>query len=132
MNDKKDTAFDSFRGKIEFHVIHISNTEPKKLSFVQINPIANDLLAPLRTLLGSYGTQTTINDQRLKNYLNDLYKNDTHYTNIDLYRNNPKIKYSMNWVISRSQLDSMTSNLKRNTDVHKAYASMDSLFQDSH
>jgi hypothetical protein len=128
LNDTSDTDFDSFRGKIEFHVIHISNTEPKNLKFVQINPIANDLLAPLRTLLGSYGTQTTINDQRLKNFLFGLYGNDTHYNNIDLYRNNQKIKYSMNWVISRSQLDSMTSNLKRNSDVHRAYTSMDSLF----
>jgi hypothetical protein len=114
------------------HVIHISNTEPKNLRFVQINPIANDLLAPLRTLLGSYGTQTTINDQRLRNFLFGLYGNDTHYNNIDLYRNNPKIKYSMNWVISRSQLDSMTSNLKRNADVNRAYLSMDSLFSARH
>jgi hypothetical protein len=130
--NKNDPAFDAFRGKIGFHVIHISNTEPKKLSFVQINPIANDLLAPLRTLLGSYGTQTTINDLRLKNFLLGLYGNDTHYTNIDLYRNNQKIRYSMNWVISRSQLDSMTSNLNRNTDVHKAYTTMDSLFRNDH
>jgi hypothetical protein len=127
-----DNDFIPFKNKIEFHVIHISNTEPKKLNFVQINPIANDLLAPLRTLMGSYGTQTTINDQRLKNFLNDLYRNDSHYTNIDLYRNNPKIKYSMNWVISRSQLDSMTSNLKKNDDVRKANFAMDSLFRDGH
>jgi Patatin-like phospholipase len=128
LNDKNDTDFKKYRNRIEFHVIHISNNEPKKLSFVQINPIANDLLAPLRTLLGSYGTQTTINDQRLKNFLKDLYGNDTHYTNIDLYKNNPHIKYSMNWVISRSQLDSMTSNLNRNSDVHKVDAKMDSMF----
>jgi Patatin-like phospholipase len=128
-----ETDFSHFKGKIEFHVIHISNTEPQKLSFVQINPIANDLLAPLRTLMGSYGTQTTINDQRLKNFLTDLYRKDTtHYTNIDLYRNNPKIKYSMNWVISRSQLDSMTNNLKKNDDVRKASFAMDSLFRDVH
>jgi len=128
LNDKTDTAFNAVRNKIEFHVIHISNAEPRKLSFVQINPIANDLLSPLRTLLGSYGTQTTINDQRLKNFLFGLYGNDTHYNNIDLYRNNQKIKYSMNWVIPRSLLDSMTSNLKRNTDVARAYKTMDSLF----
>jgi hypothetical protein len=132
LNDKKDKAFDDFRNKIEFHVIHISNTEPKKLSFAQINPIANDLLAPLRTLLGSYGTQTTINDQRLKNFLTGLYGNDTHYLNIDLYRNNQKIKYSMSWVIPRSLLDSMTSNLTRNSDILKANAKMDSLFNNGH
>lgn len=132
LNDTKDKAFDDFRNKIEFHVIHISNTEPKKLSFAQINPIANDLLAPLRTLLGSYGTQTTINDQRLKNFLSGLYRNDSHYLNIDLYRNNQKIKYSMSWVIPRSLLDSMTSNLTRNSDILKANAKMDSLFNNVH
>jgi predicted acylesterase/phospholipase RssA len=130
LNDKNDPAFAPFRDKIEFHVIHISNTEPKKLSFVQINPIANDLLAPLRTLLGSYGTHTTINDQRLKNFLFGIYQNDGHYLNIDLYRGNPKIRYSMNWVISRSQLDSMTSNLHSNADILKANNKMDSLFRD--
>jgi len=130
LNDKNDSAFAAYRNKIEFHVIHISNAEPRKLNFVQINPIANDLLSPLRTLMGSYGTQTTINDQRLKNFLFGLYGNDTHYNNIDLYRNNQNIKYSMNWVIPRSLLDSMTSNLKRNTDVVKAYKSMDSLLHD--
>lgn len=129
LNNKQDKDFAPFRNKIEFHVIHISNAEPKKLNFVQINPIANDLLAPLRTLLGSYGTQTTINDQRLKNFLSGLYGNDEHYINIDLYRINQHIQYSMNWVIPRSLLDSMTSNLQRNTDVNKAYKAMDSLFR---
>jgi hypothetical protein len=119
-----DPVFKPYKNKIEFHVIHISNTEPKKLSFGQINPITNDLLAPVKTLLGSYGTQTTINDQRLKNFLFNLYGDDTHYTNIDLYKNNPHIRYSMNWVISKSQLDSMTSNLRQNTDIHKVYEKM--------
>ena len=131
LNDKKDETFDAFRNKVEFHVIHISNAEPKKLSFSQINPIANDLLAPLRTLLGSYGTQTTINDQRLKNFLYGLYGNDGHYINIDLYRNNQNIKYAMSWVIPRSLIDSMTSNLTRNTDILKANTKMDSLFLDN-
>jgi hypothetical protein len=131
LNNPRDTDFDKYRGRLEFHVIHVSNTEPKNLKFVKINPIANDLLAPLRTLLGSYGTQTTINDQRLRNFLSGLYGNDTHYTNIDLYKSNQHIKYSMNWVISRSQLDSMSSNLMRNVDLHRAYSSMDSLFFNS-
>jgi predicted acylesterase/phospholipase RssA len=129
LNNKHDSAFLPFRNKIEFYVIHISNTEPKKRNFSPVNPIANDLLAPVRTLMGSYGTQTTINDQRLKNYLTDWYGNDSHYTNIDLYRNGQKIRYTMNWVISRSQLDSMKSNLLHNDDVRRVYTKMDSLFR---
>jgi hypothetical protein len=35
----------------------------------------------------------------------------------------------MNWVIPRSLLDSMSCNLRRNTDVDKAYKAMDSLFR---
>jgi hypothetical protein len=123
-----DSTFTNYRDKIEFHVIHISNTEPRKINLGQVNPMTNDLLAPIKTLLGSYGTQTTINDQRLKNFLRDLYNNDSHYTNIDLYRNGPRIKFSMNWVISRSQLDSMSGNLRRNIDVQKVYEKMKEVF----
>lgn len=71
--------------------------------------------------MGSYGTQTAVNDQRLKSYLFNLYRDSTHYTNIELYSPNrhsrfcaDSIKYSMNWVISELQLNSMSDNLKQN------------------
>lgn len=111
MNDmlQNDSIFKDWKHKIKFRVIHISNTEPKKVNFGKINPMTNDLLAPIKTLLGSYGTQTTINDQRLKNFLFMLYKNDSSYTNIDLYDGKSEIKYSMNWVISQRQLKAMNT-----------------------
>jgi len=104
---ENDPDFDAWKHKIKFRVIHISNTEPKNVNFGKINPMTNDLLAPIKTLLGSYGTQTTINDQRLKNFLFMLYKNDSNYTNIDLYEGKKAIQYSMNWVISKRQLKEM-------------------------
>ncbi|HEX7846256.1 MAG TPA: patatin-like phospholipase family protein [Chitinophagaceae bacterium] len=109
MNDMlhNDSIFLPWKDKIKFRVIHISNTEPKLINYGKINPITNDLLAPVKTLLGSYGTQTTINDQRLKNFLYMLYKDSSHYTNIDLYEGKREIKYSMNWVISQRQLKAM-------------------------
>ncbi len=114
---EEDTAFAKFKDKLEFHVLHISNTEPKQLDLGQVNPMTNDLLAPVKTLLGSYDKQTTINDLRLKNFLSALYGDNSHYTNIDLYKEKQDIVFTMNWVISKSQLDSMKSNMTRNADL---------------
>ena len=110
----KDTALQQYRKKLQFYVIHITNTDKKVLHTGQINPMTNDLLAPVKTMMGSYGIQTTINDQRLKNFLWNLYDDSTHYTNIELYPDKSNLKYSMNWVISRYQLDSMNYTLFRN------------------
>ncbi len=110
-----DTAFMRYRNKIEFHVIHISNTDPKEMQKEPINSMTNDLLAPAKTLLGSYGTQTTVNDQRLKSYLYALYKDTTHYNKIDLYENKGKEdEFSMNWVISNVQRTQMNNTLLAN------------------
>src|SRR6185295_234237 len=66
-------------------------------------------LSPVRTMIGSYGSQTTVNDQRLKSYLIAMYPYTSHYLNFDLYKNDRlKITYSMNWVISRYQMNLMT------------------------
>ena len=121
IRDSSDQELAPYRAmlqKLEFFVLHISNTDPKNLKWQQVNPMTNDLLAPLQTLLGSYGTQTAVNDQRLKNYLFNLYRDTLHYTNIELYSSDRKsefssdsIKYSMNWVISNFQMTSMIRNL---------------------
>jgi hypothetical protein len=113
---EKDTLLKPYARKLRFYVIHITNTDKKILQTGQINPITNDLLAPIKTMMGSYGIQTTINDQRLKNFLYNLYDDNTHYTNIELYPEKTKLKYSMNWVISRYQLDSMNYSLWRNPE----------------
>ncbi len=60
---------------------------------------------------GRYGVQISINDSRLKNYLQIMYGNGLHYKPINLYRPKEPLKYSMNWVISKRTLDSMDKRL---------------------
>jgi hypothetical protein len=134
---KNDNSFKDYKNKFNFYVVHISNTDIKKVNTGQINPITNDLLAPAMTLMSSYGSQTTVNDGRLKNYiasLNKNSKNNNRYFNIELYRSDTAVhsdpmKYSMNWVISNYQRDAMDANLMHNPDFIKVHDSMHLYFQ---
>ena len=113
---EKDSLFSPYKNKLEFYVIHIMNTDPKKEKRDAINSLTNDLLAPAKTIMGSYGKQTSINDQRLKYYLYTLYNDEKHYTKIDLYDDAVSdFSYSMNWVFSERQRDTMNAALIRNT-----------------
>ncbi len=109
--------------RLDFYVIHIMNTDPKKESHDPINSMTNDLLAPFKTMMGSYGKQTTINDQRLKTYLRSIYPEDnfeTHYKAIDLYDDpESNFRFSMNWVISNKQLEKMNTALHCNEAYRK-------------
>ncbi|MBO9199591.1 MULTISPECIES: patatin-like phospholipase family protein [Niastella] len=106
-----DTVLRSNCQKISFYVMHISNGPEGDVLLKKINPFVNDLAAPLKTLMGAYGVQTSINDSRLKNYLSGMYGNNLHYKPINLYRPQEPLKYSMNWVISGRTLDSMDQRL---------------------
>lgn len=106
-----DTVFRNNCKKITFYVMHISNGPEGDILLKKVNPFVNDLAAPLKTLMGSYGVQTSINDSRLKSYLRNLYGNELHYKPINLYRPREPLKYSMNWVISGRTLDSMDQRL---------------------
>ncbi|OQP63069.1 hypothetical protein A3860_03600 [Niastella vici] len=106
-----DTVLRNNCGKINFYVMHISNGPEGDILLKKVNPFVNDLAAPLQTLMGAYGVQTSINDSRLKSYLRNLYGNELHYKPINLYRPKEPLKYSMNWVISRRTLDSMDKRL---------------------
>jgi len=117
MNDmlKADSALKKYAGKLEFFVLHITNNDMKNSKLSRINPFTNDLLSPAQTILGSYGTQTLVNDQRLKNFLSSINQNDTtHYINVDLYSGEYKQKFSMNWVISGFQRGLMNDKLLNN------------------
>jgi hypothetical protein len=106
-----DTILRNNCQKITFYVMHISNGPEGDILLKKVNPFVNDLAAPLKTLMGAYGVQTSINDSRLKNYLRNLYGNELHYKPINLYRPREPLKYSMNWVISGRTLDSMDQRL---------------------
>lgn len=106
-----DTILRSNCKKISFYVMHISNGPEGDVLLKKVNPFVNDLAAPIKTLMGAYGVQTSINDSRLKNYLQNMYGNGLHYKPINLYRPKEPLKYSMNWVISKRTLDSMDKRL---------------------
>lgn len=106
--------------KLDFYVLHITNNDFKASRLHRINPFNNDLLSPIQTILGSYGTQTLVNDQRLRNFLSTLYSGDaSHYINIDLYGGIYDTKFSMNWVISDFQRKKMDDRLLNNNAFKK-------------
>ena len=110
---KEDTDLSRYADKLDFFILHCTNDpnpggEPL---LERVNPLTNDLAAPLKTLVGSYGTQTSVNDSRLKNYMINNF-GENHYTRINLYKENDKMSFPMNWVISRRVLDSMNARLE--------------------
>jgi len=112
---KNEPRLQKYANKLDFYVLHITNTDVKKSKLHRINPFTNDLMSPVQTIMGSYGTQTLVNDQRLKNFLKSTYGNSSHYINIDLYADTTSLKkFSMNWVISDHQRARMDTNLKYN------------------
>jgi hypothetical protein len=105
--------------RLNFKVLHVLNSPIIQDSADQkpVAPIKNDLFAPLATIVGAYGMQTTVNDGRLKNYIADLdssvipasytrislYKDSAEWVKDSLYLNKIAKKepaYSMNWFMS--------------------------------
>jgi predicted acylesterase/phospholipase RssA len=113
----KDTALNKYANKINFYVAHISNDPVGDQVLGKVNPIVNDLAAPLKTLMGAYGSQTAVNDRRLQNYINGLYGDNSHYININLYKPHDPNHYSMNWVISNHLLKAMSDRLHRHEGI---------------
>ena len=106
--------------KLRFYVLHISNGPTGEAYVKKVNPFINDLAAPLQTLAGSYSVQTTINDSRLKNFITAIDPDSS--WDLNLYRTRESIKYPMNWVISRTTLDSMDHRLWTHENVLRLIA----------
>ncbi|MEO5942146.1 MAG: patatin-like phospholipase family protein [Ferruginibacter sp.] len=106
--------YSAFKNKLDFTIIHITNDPSEEVELTPVNPFANDLAAPVKTLLGAYGTQTSVNDLRLQKYIASIYKEDIgtgHYKRISLYRDKDPMDYTMSWVISKYVLDAMDKRL---------------------
>ncbi|MBS1607406.1 MAG: hypothetical protein JSS70_01220 [Bacteroidetes bacterium] len=114
-----DPFLASYKEKVEFNVLHITNDPAEEVALTQVNPFVNDLAAPVKTLLGAYGTQTSVNDFRLKKYMSSLYNDSLHYTNLSLYKEKDSMTYTMNWVISNFVLDAMNKRLNRYERLNK-------------
>ncbi len=123
---KEDTAFLSkYDGKLDFRVLHITNDpnpggEPV---LEKVNPLINDLAAPVKTVAGNYGSQTSVNDSRLENYMRINF-GPGHYNRINLYKENDNMIFPMNWVISKRVLDSMDARLEGSPEVKAMWQKM--------
>ncbi len=103
--------------KIRFHVIHISNQIEVEKKFTKVHPMINDLGAPIKTILGSYSSQTDINNLRLSKNLQDMYRSDEYYTILNLYKKNQEEFYPMNWSISSHSLEKIKERLNKNEEL---------------
>ena len=103
--------------KIRFHVIHISNQIEVEKNFTKVHPMINDLGAPIKTILGSYSSQTDINNLRLSKNLQDIYQSDEYYTVLNLYKKNQEEFYPMNWSISSHSLEKIKERLNKNEEL---------------
>ena len=106
--------------KIQFNVLHITNQTETEKKIEKIHPFINDLAAPVKTILGSYASQTDINNLRLYKYLLEIYKGDTTYRSINLYKKGEEDGYPMNWSISDQSLTRMNKRLA----THEGIASI--------
>ena len=115
----RDPLYLAHQQKIRIYIIHIANSPNEGVPLEKVNPMINDLAAPVKTLLGAYGTQTIVNDNRLLNLMKYHFPKDTLYRKINLYDDGDNPNYSMNWVISQKLLDSMGTSLVRNKELKK-------------
>ncbi len=113
----KDSVYRKYQNKIKFYVLHLANSPLGDMTLEKVNPLINDLAAPIKTLIGAYGTQTMINDERLKNFLITMYADTVHYRMFNLYDDEKNITYSMNWVISDQLLKAMNESLNYNKEL---------------
>ncbi len=113
-----------FKNKIEFNVLHIINDPLEPASITKVNPFINDLAAPVKTLIGAYGTQTSVNDQRLNKYVRGLYNDPDHYRYVSLYDKKDSMNYTMSWVISRYVLDAMDRRLRLHSELDSTIKDM--------
>ncbi len=117
-----------YLNKLKFYVIHAQNGFNDTTKLKKVHPVVNDLAAPLLTLVGAYGTQTSVNDWRLIKYMEGIYQNkmDTGYIPVNLYSTLKNAKKSnegfpMNWVISNYYINKMNTQLN-NVDMQNLIA----------
>jgi hypothetical protein len=97
---------------LKFCVVHSQNGGTGEKLLQKIHPIWNDLGSPVLTMLGAFGTQTSVNDSRLKNYMQDLCRGEQGYFSINLYsRRKSDEEYPMNWAISQYYIQKMDAQL---------------------
>ncbi|HEY4291357.1 MAG TPA: patatin-like phospholipase family protein [Puia sp.] len=129
--------------RLNFKVLHVLNSPIIEDAAAQkpVAPIKNDLFAPLETIVGAYGMQTTVNDGRLKNYIADLNRSvlPSTYTQISLYKDSAEWMkdslfvnhiatqepaYSMNWFMSKMTRERIKNRLESQPVVREMIRGM--------
>lgn len=111
-------------------VIHISNSPPPKPEQKgNVHPLSNDLAAPLLTVLGTYSSQTNINDQRLEAHLDRVFKDIPHaYIEINLYQQAQEEEFSMSWSMSTRMRERLDALALRHPAVQQVFDALDGKF----
>lgn len=136
-NMQKDNSLDktlrSRLAKLNFYVIHIVNNPYSQPTEKKVHPFVNDLAAPLMTIVGSYQSQTSVNNLRLQKHL-EMFQAGKSYIEMNLYTHpdslnkqsnhgKPKMEsYPMNWVISKKSIDGMSKKVEKYADLDSIIA----------
>jgi hypothetical protein len=104
----KDSLLSKLIANLDFRLIYLSNVAPSKEDR-PLSRLTNDLATPLLTVLGTYGSQTIISNQRLVNFINN--PDSTKFTEFNLFLETDTLDYPMNWVISDFNLRRMDARL---------------------
>ncbi len=119
----QDSVYKKYQDKLQFYVLHATNSPQGDAVLNTVNPLVNDLAAPVKTLVGAYGTQTIVNDKRLWNQLKVIYPNQAeHYIKLNLYAPNSTTSYPMDWVISDTALNRIKLRLYTNPEISRLAA----------
>ncbi|QEC69988.1 hypothetical protein FRZ67_22800 [Panacibacter ginsenosidivorans] len=112
-----DTKTKERYSKLKFYVIHAMNSPVSTGKTNNVPPLQNDLMAPILTLMGSYESQTSVNNIRLKNYLKEINKDTVSYIDVGLYDSldvkNEADRIPMNWSISQHFVGKINEQLNK-------------------
>lgn len=134
--NSKDSLFRKRVAKLEFTILHITNSPTGVAALNTVAPLRNDLLSPMLTIMGAYDMQTTVNDKRLENFLTDIGDDGicagARYFPIHLYKDTEEKRedrkkgnktketpYPMNWFISDTTLRRMDARLINQPNLNK-------------
>lgn len=106
-----DQVLDSVYQKLEFRILYIRNSSLVTSPIKGIHPLANDLASPILTVLGTYSSQTDVNNLRLKKFMCETGV-CPEFIEVNLYKTKDDLDYPMNWVISNYNLERMNGRLK--------------------
>lgn len=104
-------------GKLRFHAIHARNSTIDEKPAGKGHPMANELAAPVTSLLGAYSTQTDVNNLHLVRYLPSMPDKGNAYCSTDRYQKGEEELFPMNWVISEASLRRMDEQLQKHPGI---------------